>query len=117
MKKIFYCSFFILAGCGQSTNPSLIVVAPVIAQQPVGIINTGGLTIQTRFNTPEGYTRNLFADNTFENYLRHLPLKPAGTKVRYYDGQIKELNVCDAVVDMDIGNKNLQQCADAVMRL
>jgi hypothetical protein len=35
----------------------------------------------------------------------------------YHDGNIKSELVYDAVVDMDIGKQNLQQCADAIMRL
>ncbi|HYG49996.1 MAG TPA: DUF4846 domain-containing protein, partial [Flavobacteriales bacterium] len=45
-------------------------------------------------------------------------LKPHGSKVKYYNGDEKDgEGVYDAVIDMEIGNKNLQQCADAVMRL
>lgn len=80
-------------------------------------INKNGNTIQTRFVLPKGFERKSVALNSFAEYLRNLPLKPAGSKVRYYNGQIKDNNVYDAVVDMEISNKNLQQCADAVMRL
>ena len=56
-------------------------------------------------------------ENSFGHYLQNLPLKPAGTVVKYFDGQEKSSFVYDAVIDMDIGNKDLQQCADAIMRL
>jgi len=46
-----------------------------------------------------------------------LKLKPEGAKVKYFDGTVKDNDVYDAVVEMEISNKNLQQCADAVMRL
>ena len=52
-----------------------------------------------------------------QRYLQNLPLKPAGSKVHLYNGVEKDDIFYDAVVDMDIGNKDLQQCADAVMRL
>ena len=81
------------------------------------IINKKGTTILTRFNPPDGYERKRAEENSFANYLRNLPLKPAGTKVKYYNGEIKDDFVYDAVVDMDIGKRDLQQCADAVMRL
>ncbi len=75
-------------------------------------------TIQTRFAVPDGYVRTNESENSFANYLRHLPLKPYGSQVKYYDGTIKnKLNVYDAVIDLPIGNKDLHQCADAVMRL
>jgi hypothetical protein len=47
-----------------------------------------------------------------------LPLKPDSALVKYYNGETKEKsNVYDAVIDMPISPKDLQQCADAVMRL
>lgn len=37
--------------------------------------------------------------------------------VKYYNGDEKPNKVAAAVLDMDVGTKDLQQCADAVMRL
>ncbi len=77
-----------------------------------------GETIKERFNPPQGFERTVIAGASFEAYLRDLPLKPYGSPVRYYDGAIKQRNnVHDAVVDMDVGERDLQQCADAIMRL
>ncbi len=76
-----------------------------------------GFNIATRFLPPEGFNRIDYEKNTFGYYLQHLPLKPSGEKVKYYDGEIKYKNVYDAVVDMEISKNNLQQCADAVIRL
>lgn len=81
------------------------------------LINESGTTVQTRFNQPEGYVREKTATNSFANYLQNLPLKPAGSKVKYYDGQLKLKDVYAAVVDMEISNQDLQQCADAILRL
>jgi hypothetical protein len=74
-------------------------------------------TIKERFVPPKGYTRVQCAPGSFGEYLQALPVKPEGALVRYYDGREKAANVYDAVVDMEISNKDLQQCADAVMRL
>ena len=80
------------------------------------IINEEGKTIKERFRTPEGYQKA--ETDGFGNYLRSLKLKPHGSSVRYFNGETKpNRNVYAAVVDMEIGNKDLQQCADAVMRL
>ena len=77
-----------------------------------------GMTIKDRFQTPAGYERTNEAKNSFANYLRNLPLKPSGTVVKYYNGSTKSnRNIYDAVVDLPIGNKDLHQCADAIMRL
>jgi hypothetical protein len=76
-----------------------------------------GKTVITRFNAPAGFLRAKADPHSFAEYLRTLPLKPDGAKVKLYDGHIKQNDVYDAVVDMEIGDKDLQQCADAVMRL
>ena len=74
--------------------------------------------IPDRFVPPEGYQRKQVALNSFANYLRHLHLKPIGSKVLYYNGEVKPNDeVYAAVVDLPIGRKDLHQCADAVMRL
>jgi Ni/Co efflux regulator RcnB len=79
--------------------------------------NAEGNTVATRFNVPVGYTRKAYAIGTFGNYLQQLPLKPAGTLTKYYNGEIKDKKVAAAVIDMSVGNRDLQQCADAIMRL
>ena len=84
----------------------------------VGLIDTAGMTILKRFNLPEGYVRVECVSQQFGYYLRNLPLKPSGEKVKYFDGRTKDkLNVYAAVVDLPIGKRDLHQCADAVMRL
>lgn len=82
------------------------------------LINKTGTTIKTRFRLPEGFQRIKSKENSFAAYLQNLPLKPDGSKVSYYNGQLKTAtDVYAGVVDMDIGNRDLQQCADAIMRL
>lgn len=77
-----------------------------------------GQTLATRFKPPADYGRIPAKTGSFAHYLQNLPLKPHGATVKYYDGTKKiRPGVYCAVVDMEIGNKDLQQCADAVMRL
>jgi hypothetical protein len=81
-------------------------------------IDPDGATITARFKAPPGYVRVLSEAGTFENYLQEFPLKKRGSKVYYFDGREKPLqDVHEAVLDIDTGNKDLQQCADAIMRL
>lgn len=80
------------------------------------LIYPAGTTIVERFSPPPGYNRT-DVDN-FGNYLRTLPLHRHGYKVHLYNGEEKaNQNVHAAVLKIDVGDKNLQQCADAVMRL
>jgi hypothetical protein len=67
---------------------------------------------------PAGYQRPPATASSFAAYLRKLPLKPPGTPVYQYDGQEKlRQDVHFAVIDLDIGTRDLQQCADAIIRL
>lgn len=94
----------------QGQNPSI--------PPNINILNPEGKTVETRFSTPNGFERIAAEEHSFTAYLRQLPLKPDGSEVRTYDGRIKRNNdVYCAVVDMEIGTRDLQQCADAVMRL
>ena len=71
-----------------------------------------------RIKTPDGFNRIQVDGNSFAAYLRNLKLKPEGSLVNYFDGSTKpNYEVYEAVIDMKIGNKDLHQCADAVMRL
>ncbi|MGZ3757168.1 MAG: DUF4846 domain-containing protein [Mucilaginibacter sp.] len=75
-------------------------------------------TVLTRFKIPAGYTRQKQASGSFAEWLQSLPLKPAGTPTRTYKGNIARTDLYTAaVVDISVGNQDLQQCADAVMRL
>jgi hypothetical protein len=74
-------------------------------------------TLEGRFSVPPGYERVAAGEHSFGEYLRILPLKPHGAKVRYYNGGTKSRDVYEAVVDLDIGTRDLQQCADAAIRL
>lgn len=77
-----------------------------------------GQTVEKTIIPPTGYVREACDGQSFTAYLRQLPLLPAGSKVLLYNGQEKRnQSAAYAVVDMEIGNQDLQQCADAVMRL
>lgn len=89
----------------------------IVEQVVEDIIRTEGLTVQDRFKVPEGFERVQVEEGSFQEYLRSLPLKPHGSIVKYYDGNEKGRDVHDAVIDIDVGERDLQQCADAVMRL
>ncbi|MEJ7666646.1 MAG: DUF4846 domain-containing protein [Hymenobacter sp.] len=72
-----------------------------------------------RVATPPGSQRVAVAVGSWGEWLRGLPLRPAGTPARLYNGRLKDNQtvVAAAVVDIDPGTQDLQQCADAVMRL
>ncbi|WP_310391789.1 DUF4846 domain-containing protein [Hymenobacter sp.] len=74
--------------------------------------------LAARFPAPAGCRRVPVAAGSWGEWLRYLPLRPAGTPARLYDGRLKNRqDVVAAVVDIDVGTQDLQQCADAVIRL
>jgi len=82
------------------------------------LVNKEGLTIKDRYLPIEGYLRVEYEEGSFAEFLRNQKLKPYGEKVLYYDGREKSpKGVYDSVFDVDIGNRDLHQCADAIMLL
>lgn len=66
---------------------------------------------------PAGYIRQKNPDEPFAAWLQQVPLKKSKT-VYKFDGSLKGNQSAQfAVLDISVGDKNLQQCADAVMRL
>jgi hypothetical protein len=75
--------------------------------------------IVNRISLPEGFTRTKVNKGSFQDWLRHLPLQNSGCDVHLYNGSKKyRQDVHCAIVNIDAGgNEDLQQCADACMRL
>ncbi len=109
---------FLLPACGQQTTLDDSINSDGESNSTIRIIDTTGSIISERFNCPKDFTRTKVEAGSFSDYLRKLPLKPDGTEVKYYDGRSKyNSKAYCAVVDKEIGTKDLHQCADAVMRL
>lgn len=80
-------------------------------------INAKGYNIEERFLPPSGFFREVTPSNSFAFFLRNLSLKDYGSPVLLYNGRPKANQVYESVIAMDIGKKDLQQCADAIIRL
>lgn len=81
-------------------------------------INTRGKTIAERFPPPAGYKRVVYAEKSFQLWLQNLRLKNGCPKIRLYNGvPLQFVNYHCAVIDIDSGGEDLQQCADSIIRL
>nr|WP_300004231.1 DUF4846 domain-containing protein [Tissierella sp.] len=81
-------------------------------------LNIQASTVGERYTTPDNYKRVEPESNSFGEYLRNQKLKPYGEKVLFYNGKEKtKSDVYDSVFKVDIGDRDLHQCADAVMLL
>lgn len=65
-----------------------------------------------------GFDRQNVDPSSYANWLRNLPLKSPNEKVRLFNNQLKtNQNAQHRIIYIDVGKKDLQQCADAVIRL
>ena len=99
---------------GQSTDPTA-------SREPAEVASPGAPEpepLEQRIPAPDGYTRVAVAPGSFGAWLRQLPVRPGRPDVYLYDGRRKgNQSAHHAVLDIDVGSRDLQQCADAVMRL
>ena len=83
---------------------------------PYDCINESGDTIATRFLPPEEYARKE-ADG-YGEFIRREPLLPDGSPILLHNGEPGSVqNWHAAVLAIDVGERDLQQCADAALRL
>ncbi len=85
--------------------------------EKVSLINPDGNTLQTRISVPEGYERSAADTGSFGDFVRNYPVLADKSPVLLYDGREKVQTSAVCVFDMYLGNKDLQQCADSVMRI
>ena len=102
---------FCLQACGQEVkqsekeNQSDMTFDTLKRQESFEIINPKGTTIQTRILPPLGFQRTKQHDSSFATYLRQLPLKPHGSEVTLYNGEVKPNLMFMAVVICQSGIK------------
>lgn len=93
----------------------LALAAPPSRAEPAAAAAT---PIEARIPPPPGFQRVPAAGGSFAAFLRRLPLLPGRPPVLLFDGRRKSNQDAHfAVVDLDVGARDLQQCADAAIRL
>lgn len=113
MKTFIYIVFVIpiLSICA-GNNPGQLETSQTIW------MDTTKSTLCERISVPENYQRIVTDSLSFAYYLQHLELKNSDAEVRLFDGSKKgNQRVHAAIINIDVGTRDLQQCADAVMRL
>ena len=81
-------------------------------------INKDKNTIKERFTAPKKYSWVKENPDSFGFFIENFKLKKYGSPILKYDGtEITTQNLHEAIFDIDTGTKDLQQCADAVIRL
>ena len=122
MKKIYFFIFLIiiLNACQLKTNSDINNSQNFIrkkSKQKIEIKDTIYIDVKS-IPTPDNYKRIKISDSSFGQYIRNLKLKTTDNLVYLYDGTLKANQSPQfAVLNIDVGKQDLQQCADAVMRL
>lgn len=107
MKKTQFLPLFILAfSCGMGERDSPAHTQPDFIYKSIADIKV-----------PEGSKRMAAATGSFDEWLGKVNLKK-DKHVYLYNGSLKQNQQAQfAVLDISVSKKDLQQCADAVMRL
>lgn len=93
------------------------MIKPSWVKYPWNPKETYGLLVN-RHPIPKGFALTAIEQGSFGEWLRALPLAKKGTPIKLYNGKKKIVQQLNAgVVAIDVGETDLQQCADAVMRL
>ena len=141
VKIILISSLILLCGCKDKKHEDQVneevISQPVITDQDirseettdevsdptepvkeqVSLINADGSTLEARISVPEGYKRTEENEDSLGKFLRSYAVLPDKSPVLMYDGSIKANDSAVCVFDMYLGDKDLQQCADSVMRV
>ena len=94
------------------------ISAQVVETTTPLIIDESKSTIRTRFAPPKGFSWVREEQGSFSEYLTFFPLHPPNLPVRDFNMvPIEKQYNHIAILNIDVGDKDLQQCADAWMRL
>lgn len=106
----------LIALCNGNEVPSLersLQNAPWVQDMPAK-----SDSLEQRIKAPMGYSRIAASEGSLGEFMRNYPLLPEGSPVLLYNGVKKNRqDVHEAVFDMNISDRDLQQCADSVMRV
>jgi Domain of unknown function (4846) len=92
---------------------------PSQSKESLSLVGTETLDAKTikDIPPPKGYEKSQNTEGSFGFYLQNIPLKKDKT-VYLYNGEKKRNQTAQyMVLDVSVGTRDLQQCADAVMRL
>lgn len=121
-KAILFTLLIFLFNCEKTSNAGIKNEhndGSELLERPSSLkINKDKNTIEERFPAPKGYEYSRARPYSFAEYIQTFPLEKYGSPIMKYDGTaIKTQNLHEAIFDIDTGTKDLQQCADAIIRL
>lgn len=111
MKRLFFAALlFALCACQNSEQKQ--------GEGGENLVDASGESIRARIEAPPGFEWEEEASGSFGEFLQQTKLKASGSQILDFRGEpIGNQAEHVAVLDYDVGNKDLQQCADAAIRL
>lgn len=121
MKKLIVLFVIInFAGCKESQHSVIQDLSEKVnlTEKNSTIINKDKNTIKERFSSPKDFVWVKSEGGSFGNFIENFELKEYNSPILKYDGtKIATQNLHEAIFNIDTGAKDLQQCADAIIRL
>ncbi|MDP8238917.1 MAG: DUF4846 domain-containing protein [Candidatus Hatepunaea meridiana] len=126
LPSIFFIGILILViGCQNQSKQTPSPKPPIPTQNTELIypwleVGLSDETLSERFSPPPGFQRVDVDPYSYQEWLRHLPLKHEGASVLSYKGDViipGNQRFLAGVIEIDVGSKDLQQCADFIIRL
>ena len=111
---LFYF-MFVISGC-KNTDSKKSVIQNISTTVSDTKSQNEFATIK-KISLPKGFKRVGVEENSFAEWLQNVPLKKDKTVYLFDGSQKTNQHTQFAVLNISVGTKNLQQCADAVMRL
>ncbi len=110
---MIFSLLLVLVSCGDE-QPKSKVTGDIALIEPGSSLPAKSIN---DIKPPDGYKRVAADPASFATWLRSVPLRKEKA-VYLYNGKLKPNQSAQfAVVDISVGKKDLQQCADVVMRL
>ncbi len=112
MKRVILLLFLIF--CFSSCTPNIEEVEHIS-----NLINPAGVSLEERILTPQGFSRMDAESGSLTEFLRKFEMKEnGGEPLLLYSGKKKgNQNSHAAIFNLPMEEKDLQQCADSVMRV
>ncbi len=119
MKTVFLLgAFAILSSCQKNETLSAKVPAKNDSEIQERYVDEKSNILKGRLLVPKGFAREITNENTWEHFIQNQALEKFGSPILKHDGtKILDQKHHVGTLTYDVGEKDLQQCADALIRL